>query len=200
MRFSQLSLAIRVFCTAAFFQFVTASCNNEAKENNSTTTVTDTGTVTDNNTVIPSTKTDTTATTTTTNATAKKIGKVSIKPASVDKSTAMKTDNSGYYNYTETAPAFPGGQTALENYINNNLDYPQQAIDNSTEGTVYVMFTIDENGKVGNAKTTGQSIGDGLEEEAIKVVNRMSNWTPGSIKGKKVKAWYTLPITYKIEG
>ncbi|MEO7923560.1 MAG: energy transducer TonB [Chitinophagaceae bacterium] len=188
---------MRLICTAAVFLLVVAACNNDAKQGNNATTetVTDTATVVDNNTVIPSTKTDTLGT-----RTAKKIGKVTIKPVPVDRTTAMKTDNSGYYNYTETAPSFPGGQSALENYIIKNIEYPQEAIDNSTEGTVYVMFTIDENGKVANAKTTGTALGSGLEEEAIKVVNNMSNWSPGMVKGKRAKAWYTLPITFRLEG
>jgi protein TonB len=48
-------------------------------------------------------------------------------------------------------------------------------------------------------KQPGTKIGYGLEEEAIRVVNSMSNWTPGMIKGNKVKAWYTLPITFRLE-
>lgn len=167
------------------------ACNNNKQEDNVTTTTLPADTST---TLIPSTKTDTTQMTT-----AKKIGKVSITPVKVDKTGALKTDDKGYYNYTETTPAFPGGQSALENYIMNNLEYPQDAIDNNVEGTVYVMFTIDENGKVGNAKSSGTTLGYGLEEEAIRVVNGMSAWTPGTTKGKKAKAWYTIPITYKLE-
>ena len=130
----------------------------------------------------------------------KKIGKALTIAAPVDKSSKMETDNMGYYNYTETAPFFTGGQAAVESYISNNIEYPQEAIDNGAQGTVYVQFTIDENGKVGNAKTTGAAIGYGLEEEAIRVVNGMSNWTPGMNKGQKVKSWYILPITYRLGG
>ena len=130
----------------------------------------------------------------------KRMGKAVTTITPVDKSSKMETDNMGYYNYTETAPYFPGGQASVESYITNNIEYPQEAIDNGAQGTVYVRFTIDENGKVGNAKTTGAAIGYGLEEEAVRVVNGMSNWTPGMIKGQKVKSWFTLPITYRLEG
>ena len=129
----------------------------------------------------------------------KKIGKAVTTIAPADKSSKMAMDNAGYYNYTETAPFFPGGQGSLESYISNNIEYPREAIDNEAEGTVYVMFTIDENGKVGNVKTAGAAIGYGLEEEAVRVVNNMSSWTPGMNKGKKIKSWYTLPITYRLE-
>ena len=111
----------------------------------------------------------------------------------------MQTDVKGYYNYTEANPVYPGGQTSLEDYINNNLEYPQDALDNGIQGTVNVKFTIDENGKVGNVQTSSAALGHGLEEAAMKVVSGMPNWTPGMINGKKVKAWYTLPITFRIE-
>lgn len=126
-------------------------------------------------------------------------GKISITPISIDRSSTMKTDDMGFYNHTETAPAFPGGQSSLEKYIMNNIQYPDEAIENEVEGTVYVMFTIDENGKVGNAKASATNFGYGLEEEAVRVVKSMSAWTPGTNKGKNVKAWYTIPITYKLE-
>jgi TonB family protein len=105
----------------------------------------------------------------------------------------------GYYNRTEVLPAYSGGQTALENYINNNIQYPQDAIDNNVEGVVKVQFGVDENGNVINVSTVGNKIGYGLEEEAIRVVSKMPKWTPGQIKGKNVKTWRTLPINYRLE-
>jgi protein TonB len=196
MRLSKLNLAITGILALVCLLLIAISCNNDNKSgNNSTTGTTETVTDTSNNTtVIPSTKTDTS-----TKTTAKKIGKISIKDVAVDKTKAMKTDEKGYYNYTETAPSYPGGHTALENYITNNIEYPQEAIDNNVEGTVYVMFTVDENGKVANVKTTGTALGYGLEEAAIKVVEGMSSWTPGMVKGKKARVWHTIPITYKLE-
>ena len=97
----------------------------------------------------------------------------------------MATDNTGYYNYAEVAPAYNGGQGAIESYINNNIEYPEEAIDNGIEGTVNVQFGIDENGNISNVKTLGNKIGYGLEEEAVKVISNMPKWTPGIVKGKK---------------
>lgn len=116
-----------------------------------------------------------------------------------DANAKMETDKMGYYSNTEVAPVYPGGQSSLEDYINNHIDYPQEAIDNNAEGTVRIQFAIDENGKVSNAKVNGAKLGHGLDEAAVKVVSQMPQWTPGMVKGKKVKAWYTLPITYKLE-
>jgi len=96
-------------------------------------------------------------------------------------------------------PSFDGGQVALETYISNNIEYPQEAIDNNVEGTVNVQFLVDEKGDVSNVKTIGNKLGSGLEEEAIRVVSAMPKWSPGQVKGKNVKTWRTLPITYRLE-
>ncbi len=100
---------------------------------------------------------------------------------------------------TEVRPAYPGGQSSLEDYITNNVEYPQAAVDNNKQGTVNVQFTVDENGNVSNAQVIGSKLGDGLDEEAVRVVSKMPKWTAGSVKGKNVKTRVTLPITFKIE-
>jgi hypothetical protein len=147
MKLSKLNSIAACVIAICFALVFTPACNN-SKEKKSEVT----GKENENNV----TTGDTTTTQSTGNMNAvKKIGKVSTTVAPVDKSGKMETDKMGYYNYTETAPTFPGGQGSLESYINNNIQYPQEAIDNGAEGTVNVMFTIDENGKPGNAKTTG---------------------------------------------
>jgi TonB family protein len=130
----------------------------------------------------------------------KKIGKASAKMTTdADASAKIEKDKDGYYIRTEVLPSYNGGQTALETYITNTIEYPQEAIDNSVEGTVNVQFLVDEQGNVSEVKTIGNKIGSGLEEEAIRVVSSMPKWTPGQVKGKDVKTWRTLPITYRLE-
>jgi protein TonB len=45
---------------------------------------------------------------------------------------------------------------------------------------------------------TTPNLGNGLEEEALRVVKLMPKWSPGQINGKNVKTRFTLPITYQI--
>jgi protein TonB len=128
-----------------------------------------------------------------------KKGRISLGKMTEKKSSSMKPDKDGVYEMTDVRPAFPGGQTALEDYINNHIEYQQPAIDNNTEGTVDVQFVIDENGSVSNAKVIGKELGSGLDDEAVRVISNMPKWTPGKVKGKDVKTRLVLPITYKIE-
>jgi protein TonB len=194
------------------------SCNDNDGSENVSTIEPDSVTIRDNttmttpdNTVVPmdtavtttspSTPGSTSMNTATTNTARKgRSGRVTVATTTENRSSAMKADNMGYYNYAETSPSYNGGQNAISNYINNNIEYPQDAIDNGAEGTVYVRFGVDENGNITNVKTTGSKIGYGLEEEAIRAVKNMSKWNPGQLKGKPVKVWVDLPITFRIEG
>lgn len=130
---------------------------------------------------------------------ANKKGRVSIGKMTERKASAMKPDKDGVYEMTDVRPAYPGGQAALEDYVNNNIEYQQPAIDNNTEGTVDVQFVVDENGNVGNAKIVGKELGSGLDDEAVRVISNMPKWTPGKVKGKNVKTRLVIPITYKLE-
>jgi len=104
------------------------------------------------------------------------------------------------YTTAEVAPVFPGGQKGLDNYINHTVKYPQQAIDDDVSGTVHVSFVVDEQGHVTKARVMDAAhIGDGLDEEALRVVKNMPAWTPGMVKGKKVRTRMELPINFQVE-
>ena len=190
MKFKSLKFivtGIMIFSIGAFL----ASCNDDSG-NNSTSKDDSSGTSNSSSTSGDTSKNNMT--------TKKKTGKVSTQAnADANANSKIEKDKMGYYTATEVLPAYNGGQNALENYITNNIEYPQQAIDNSTEGTVSVQFLVDDKGNVSNVTTIGNKLGYGLEEEAIRVVSKMPQWTPGQVKGKNVKTWRTLPITYKLE-
>jgi len=137
----------------------------------------------------------------TTTAPAKKKGKASVTMSSGSTADGkMEKDKEGVYNKPTVMPEFPGGQHALANYVNNHVEYPQQAIEDNAAGVVLVSFVVDEHGKVQHAKViSGQKAGDGLDEEALRVVNNMPLWTPGKVKGRNVKTRLELPISFQLE-
>ncbi len=111
---------------------------------------------------------------------------------------AIEMDKEGIYTHTEIRPSFPGGQKALAKFIQDNILYPEAAINDGVEGSVDVNFAIDESGKLYNPMIKGDLAGYGLDQASLDVVNKMPRWNPGQIKGKNVKSYYTLPITFKI--
>jgi protein TonB len=111
----------------------------------------------------------------------------------------IQINNDGIYSRAEVRPSYPGGEKALTKFIQENIIYPEGAIDEGVEGRVDVMFAVDENGRVYTPVVTGDRAGYGLDEEATRVVSKMPTWNPGQIKGKNVKSYYTLPITFRID-
>jgi protein TonB len=66
-------------------------------------------------------------------------------------------------------PGYAGGKAAMDEFIRNNLKYPDEAIKNNTEGAVAIEYTVDVFGKVLEAKIK-HGIGSGCDEEAIRLV------------------------------
>jgi TonB family protein len=132
-------------------------------------------------------------------STRKRAGKATVGVIAPNKSGKPQVSSGGVYEFSEVRPAYPGGQQALENYITTNIAYPDAALANNTQGTVEVQFTVDENGKITDAQSLGTRLGDGLDEEAVRVISSMPKWTAGTVKKKTVKSKVTIPITFKIE-
>lgn len=125
-------------------------------------------------------------------------GKASISISENTANEKMEMDKNGVYARGEIMPSFPGGQQSLEKFVEDNLQYPQEALDNGIEGKVMISFDVDETGKIYRPSVVSPKIGYGLEEEALKVVKAMPQWNPGKMKGKNVKTKFTLPVTYQL--
>jgi periplasmic protein TonB len=136
--------------------------------------------------------------TTSAKAKKKKKGQTSVSGFMTD-SAKMAKDIHGVYNRTDITPEFPGGQSALAAYINKNIVYPQSAVDNGTNGTVRVVFIVDEHGKVLHPQLTDSSqLGGELAQETLTAFNKMPLWTPGMVNGKKVKTRLVLPVSFEL--
>ena len=97
----------------------------------------------------------------------------------------------------DVAPSYPGGIDALILFLGKNTKYPNSAKENGIQGKVYVGFIIDKQGKVTDVKIK-KGVSEVLDQEAIRVVSSMPDWTAGELKGKKVKVYYVLPINFKL--
>jgi protein TonB len=126
-------------------------------------------------------------------------GRIILALLQQDMQVKIEADKDGIYNRAETMPLYPGGEAALREFIENRIEYPENAMDNGIQGTVKVSFAIDEQGKIYSPAIISPKLGYGLEEEAIRIVKRMPKWTPGQVNGQNVKTRFTLPITYRIE-
>ena len=96
-------------------------------------------------------------------------------------------------------PEFPGGYSALQKFLSGNIKYPQRAFDDKVYGKVWLSFVVDETGKIKEVKYLNEKFGLGLEEEAMRVVKMMPEWTPGVYQGENVSVLFKLPVNFKIK-
>ena len=101
------------------------------------------------------------------------------------------------YDIVEQYPEFPGGYSALTEWIDDNLKFPVEAAMDGIEGRVIVQFIVRPTGKIVDAKVV-RGIAPSLDKEALRLINIMPSWIPGRQKGKAVNVRYTLPITFKL--
>lgn len=97
----------------------------------------------------------------------------------------------------EIAPEYPGGAKALVRYLGSASRYPVQAKENKTQGKVYIGFVVERNGTLTDFKII-KGIGNGCDEEAIRVLKLSPAWKPGMAGGNTVRTSYVQPITYQL--
>lgn len=103
------------------------------------------------------------------------------------------------FDRAEVMPGYPGGVPELMKFLQKNIRYPSLARENGLEGKVIVKFYIDTDGTVRDPLVLKDGVGGGCGDEAVRVVKAMPKWTPGSQRGKTVKVYYTLPVTFKLQ-
>lgn len=86
---------------------------------------------------------------------------------------------------------------ALMEFIQNNIQYPEEAIKNNESGRVIVSFVIEKDGSTTNGKVV-RSVSPSLDKEALRIIDFMPSWNPGKQKGVPVRVKYTLPIDFKL--
>jgi TonB family protein len=100
--------------------------------------------------------------------------------------------------FVERMPEFPGGFKALQDFIETNLAYPQEAKDAGIEGRVFVGFVIEKDGSISSIKLL-RGIGYDCDEAAMDVVRKMPRWKPATQRGAPVRMQFQLPFSFKLE-
>ncbi|MFK5857102.1 MAG: energy transducer TonB [Bacteroidota bacterium] len=95
-------------------------------------------------------------------------------------------------------PEFPGGMSNLMSFLGKNIRYPAIAKNNNEQGRVFVNFVVEKDGSISNAKVVS-GVSPTLDAEALRVINAMPNWIPGTQKGKPIRVTYNLPVKFTIQ-
>lgn len=108
----------------------------------------------------------------------------------------LKINDEPVYIDAMEMPEFKGGSSRLTNFLAENLQYPEIAIENGVEGTVNVSFIVLKNGEIARIKLLNK-VGWGIDEESIRLVKAMPKWNPGKRDGIPVNIRISIPIKFR---
>jgi TonB family protein len=97
---------------------------------------------------------------------------------------------------SNTSPVYPGGKSALKEFIDKNLRYPEEAKRTGISGVVEVGFMINKNGEVENIKVM-KGISPECDAEALRVTGLIKGWTQGFRQGKPVNTLVSMPVEFR---
>ena len=109
-----------------------------------------------------------------------------------------KVEETKVFDVVEEMPQFPGGPSALFEYLSKNIKYPVVAEENGVQGRVIVTFVVERDGSITDVKVV-KSVDPSLDKEAQRVVKSMPHWIPGKQNGSAVRVKYTVPVTFRLQ-
>ena len=101
------------------------------------------------------------------------------------------------FDVVENMPSYPGGKDAMIAFLSSNMRYPDAAKKNGIHGRVIVSFVVDKDGSITETKVV-RSVDPALDQEALRLVNSMPKWKPGTAEGKPVRVRYSIPFNFSL--
>lgn len=108
----------------------------------------------------------------------------------------LKIEDSVFFS-AEVMPEFKGGAPHRMRFLQENIRYPVEARNKGKQGTVYVKFIVETDGSLSKVEIIS-GIGYGCDEEVMRVINLMPNWSPGYQGNVPVRVEMVLPINFSL--
>ena len=117
---------------------------------------------------------------------------VAKTPEPVQKETISATPRTGG---NERSASFPGGESALLDFLKNNLVFPENELGAGERKVVVARFLIKPDGTASDIQIT-KPAGNNFDREVIRVLKMMPKWEPQMANGTPVSVTVTQPITF----
>jgi TonB family protein len=101
------------------------------------------------------------------------------------------------FTIVEMQPAFPGGEVARVEFLQENLTYPESAKNEGAQGIVFVSFVVRYDGALTDTKII-RGLHPDLDAEVLRVVNLMPTWEPGRQRDKDVSTQFVMPVRFTL--
>ena len=121
---------------------------------------------------------------------------VGLEPDTITEENNQNIDNdTTIYKFVEEQASFPSGDNEWLNFINENFNFPIELSESAPTGKIYCSFVVEKSGEITNVRVA-KGVHPLLDKEAIRVIELMPNWLPAKHKGKIVRSYFTLPVSY----
>ena len=124
------------------------------------------------------------------------------EPAGIFPADTAQTDTASanqVYLFVDNLPQFPGGDEAMMTFIAQNIKYPKQAAKAKQQGISHVSFVVRADGNLTDIAVMKSSGCEWLDNEALRLVKAMPQWTSGMQDGKAVNVRMTLPVVFRLK-
>ena len=129
----------------------------------------------------------------------KEVARVTVKRRVAPRAKPIKpkpaVEDNEIYESAEHMPTYPGGVSALMEFIKSNMQYPEDALAERAEGIVQVSFVVEKDGSTSEFEVLDEHH-PALEAEAVRILQQMPKWTPATQDGVKVRVEYTVPVKF----
>lgn len=100
-------------------------------------------------------------------------------------------------DFPDVEAQYPGNGIELQRFIQENVQYPKEAMEKGIQGHVYVTFIVEPDGSISDIKVV-RGEHESLNNEAMRLVRIMPKWRPTEMNGDRVRARCRLPITFTL--
>ncbi|NIK74824.1 protein TonB [Thermonema lapsum] len=97
----------------------------------------------------------------------------------------------------EVMPEPIGGYEAFDRYLQENIRYPLEALENKIEGYVFVRFVVREDGYLVEPEIT-KGLGYGCDEEVLRVIKNAPPWKPGREGTQIFPVEMTIAVVFRL--
>lgn len=119
-----------------------------------------------------------------------------LPPALEPKAPPPPVQEERIYDVVEQFPSFPGGEVALQSYLDKNLKIPRAAKKKENQRPVVVTFVLEKDGYISDVAIK-EGVHPSMDKEALRVVREMPKWYPYKRNGRAERSTLKLEISFQ---
>lgn len=100
--------------------------------------------------------------------------------------------------FVEDPATFQGGDlNVFREWVQENLVYPEEDLENNIFGRITVQFVVSETGEVTDVKIL-RGVTPAMDAEVRRVLLSSPAWEPAKQAGKVVRQQFTIPVVFSL--